>query len=186
MTFIDKLKNLVHPSPALELDDIQATILFKRPDPYYGTHVLLKIDDAAGGRALLSRLAPHVRSAADARTNKAAWIAVALSHAGLVALEIPADSLASFPAAFREGMAARAERLRDSGASAPANWEAPYGSGQVHVTVSIFAPDEASWKHALATAQKEFDNVQGVTLLGMHDFGAQPDSLNPLDRKSVV
>ncbi|HEX8612852.1 MAG TPA: Dyp-type peroxidase [Telluria sp.] len=186
MTIIDTLKNLVHSSPTLELDDIQATILFKRPDPYYGTHVLLKIIDAAGGRALLSRLAPHVRSAADARTNTTAWIAVALSHAGLVALDIPEDSLASFPAAFRAGMAARADRLQDIGASAPANWEAPYGSGDVHVTVSIFAPDEASWKHALATAKNEFENVQGVTLLGMHDFGAQPDSLNPFGYRDNI
>ena len=186
MSILDKIKAAVTPAPTLELHDIQATLLFDRPDPYFGTHVLLRIDTPDGGRTLLSRLAPHVRSAADARGNDAAWIAVALSHGALVALEVPAASLESFPDTFREGMAARADRLMDTGANAPEHWEAPYGSGQVHVTVSIFAPDQASWNEAMATARAQFQELQGVTLLGSHDFGAQPDSRNPFGYRDNI
>lgn len=50
---------------ALELDDIQATVLRYRPEPYYGTHVLLRVDDAQAGRDLLRGLIPHVDSAAE-------------------------------------------------------------------------------------------------------------------------
>jgi len=181
MSILEKVKALVHheaPTPALELHDIQATILFDRPDPYFGTHVLLRFDSAAGGRALLARLAPHVRSAADAADNTEAWIAVALSHAGLRALALDAELLDSFPAAFRDGMAQRADRLQDYGPNAPDSWEAPFGSGQLHLAVSIFAPDETSWRAAMATAHEQFAGLSGVTVLGSHDFGAQPDSRN--------
>ncbi len=181
MSILEKVKALVHheaPAVPLELDDIQATVLFDRPDPYFGTHVLLRFDSAAGGRALLGRLAPHVRSAADARDNTEAWIAVALSHAGLRALELDEALLASFPAAFSAGMAARADRLQDTGPNAPETWEAPFAGGQLHLAVSIFAPDEPSWQAAMATAREQFADLADVTVLASHDFGAQPDSRN--------
>ena len=47
----------------LDLHEIQATVLRPRPAPYFGTHVLLRIDDAQAGRELLRRLTPHVDSA---------------------------------------------------------------------------------------------------------------------------
>ena len=37
---------------ALELDDIQATALRYRPEPYYGTHIMLHVDEAQAGREL--------------------------------------------------------------------------------------------------------------------------------------
>ena len=52
-------------TPTLELNEIQATVLRHRPAPYFGTHVLLRIDDARAGRELLRRLLPHVDSAAN-------------------------------------------------------------------------------------------------------------------------
>ena len=39
----------------VELDDIQATVLRSRPEPYFGTHFLLRIDDATAGREFLQR-----------------------------------------------------------------------------------------------------------------------------------
>src|SRR5208337_1830759 len=101
-------------SPSLlDLHEIQATVLRYRPEPYYGTHVLLRMDDARSGREFLRRLAPHVASAADWWNAQEAWIAVAITYAGLEALGVPEESLQSFPEAFRVGMAARAEMLHD-------------------------------------------------------------------------
>ena len=53
----------LRPSPAVDLHDIQATVLRYRPEPYFGTHFFLHINDAQGGREFLGRLAPHVSSA---------------------------------------------------------------------------------------------------------------------------
>ena len=36
----------------VELDDIQATVLRYRPEPYYGTHIMLYVDEAQAGREL--------------------------------------------------------------------------------------------------------------------------------------
>src|SRR4029077_7860072 len=120
-------------APTLELHEIQATVLRHRPAPYFGTHVLLAVDDARAGRELLRRLIPHVDSAANWWNAADPWLSVAISYAGLEALRIPRPSLESFPEAFRVGMAARARQLGDDGANHPKNWERPFGTGDVHI-----------------------------------------------------
>ncbi len=39
--------NVSTSAPTLDLDEIQAIVLRPRPAPYFGTHVLLRVDDAA-------------------------------------------------------------------------------------------------------------------------------------------
>src|SRR5262249_34761434 len=46
----------------VDLDDIQATVLRCRPEPYYGTHIMLHVDEAKGGREFVRRLAELSRS----------------------------------------------------------------------------------------------------------------------------
>ncbi len=69
---------------------------------------------------------------------------VAFTWTGLKALGIEANTLASFPEDFRDGMAARAVRLGDVGESAPAHWEGWLGSREVHgvLVVSLQAPPQ--------------------------------------------
>jgi len=56
----------------------------------------------------------------------------AFTFSGLKALQLSEPTLASFPEAFKQGMAARAERLGDIGPSAPENWEGVLGLDCVH------------------------------------------------------
>src|SRR5215468_7994909 len=98
-------------APTLELHEIQATVLRPRPAPYFGTHVLLRVDDAQAGRAFLHRLTPYVDSAADSRIAANAWLDVGISYAGLEAVGLSQEALRTFPEAFRVGMAARAKQL---------------------------------------------------------------------------
>ena len=100
--FIDRLEREF---AELDLDDIQATVLRERPEPYYGTHVLLRFENQDAGRR---RLSPHMRSAADWWDGDVPWIGLGISYAGLVTLGLPEDSLNSFPESFRAGMAGRA------------------------------------------------------------------------------
>ena len=104
---------------SLQLDDIQALILRNRPEPYVGLHAMLHIDEAEGGRDLIARLAEHIPSAECFTEDLDAWTGVAISHAGLVALGVPRETLETFPQAFQQGMAARADILRDVGENAP-------------------------------------------------------------------
>src|SRR5436190_20953454 len=111
MSLDERLSEDLRNRTAVDLHDIQATVLRHRPEPYFGSHVFLHINDSHGGRELLRRLAPHIGSAADWWKAEDAWIAAAITYPGLVALGVPEDSLRSFPDAFRVGMAGRGERL---------------------------------------------------------------------------
>ena len=121
--------NLSANAPTLDLHEIQATVLRPRPAPYFGTHVLLRIDDAQAGREFLRRLTPHIASAANWWNTANTWLAFGISYAGLEALGVPQDSLQSFPEAFRVGMAARAQQLGDDGVNDPKNWDKPLRRG---------------------------------------------------------
>lgn len=178
--------NLVRSPVTLELDDIQATVLRFRPEPYYGTHLMGHFETPEAGRELLRRLAPHVGSAADWWSARDAWIAVAITYSGLVGLGVPDASLQSFPDAFREGMAARADKLRDHGPADPKNWDQPFGTGRIHIAVSIFSDSEEKWQRAMETARRQFQGLSGVTIVLMQDFGAQPGDLNPLGYKDGI
>ena len=70
-------------------------------------------------------------------------ITVAFTYTGLEALGVPQASLDSFAPEFREGMAARAAILGDTGESSPEHWEKPLGTGEVHVAIAALSPDPA-------------------------------------------
>jgi Dyp-type peroxidase family len=57
---------------------------------------------------------------------------IAFTYAGLEALDVDGRTLASFPEAFRDGMAARAAMLGDEGDAAPEHWDGYLGSRDVH------------------------------------------------------
>ncbi len=176
----------VAPKSTLDLHEIQATVLRPRPAPYFGSHVLLRVDDAQAGRAFLRRLTPHVDSCADWWSATDPWIAVGISYAGLRALGVAEDSLQSFPEAFREGMAARARQLGDVGLNDPNNWDQAYGKGEVHIGLSAFSDSEESRRRILGIARKQLDGFSGVSVLAMQDFGAQPDDHNSLGYKDGI
>ena len=173
-------------APTLDLHEIQATVLRQRPAPYLGAHMLLRVDDARAGRELLRRLTPHVDSAAGWWNAASPWLSVAVSYAGLEALGVPADSLQSFPEAFRVGMAARARHLGDEGLNDPKNWRPPYGTGEIHIGLSAFSDSEERRRQVLAIAREQYERLPGIHPLGMQDFGAQPGDLNPLGYKDGI
>ncbi len=170
--------------PALELDDIQAMIIRDRPEPYFGTHVLLRVDDPKAGREFLRRLTPHVDSAATVTGD--AWLGAGITYAGLEALGLPQESLQSFPDMFRVGMSARAAELGDVGLNAPANWDFPFGTGQIHIGVSAYSNTPEMWRRTVAIARQQAIGFSGVTIIHTQDFGAQPGSLNPLGFRDLI
>jgi Dyp-type peroxidase family len=187
MPLIDRLGGDVPRGPVtVELDDIQATVLRYRPEPYFGAHVMLHVEDAQAGREFVRRLTPYVDSAAEWWQAGEAWTSIAISYTGLAALGVPQDSLQSFPEAFRVGMAARADQLLDYGPNDPKNWDMPFGTGEIHIAVSIFSETEDKWRRAMETARQQYQGFSGVTVLLMQDFGAQPGDLNPLGYRDSI
>src|SRR6516164_4499900 len=108
----------------LELDDIQHILLTRAP-ALTGRYEFLSFRDASGGRAWLSAIKETVHSAASMRASvdkDKRWVTVAFTWNGLRALGLNEASLASFPDEFKQGMAARAQMLGDTGSNAPENW----------------------------------------------------------------
>lgn len=127
----------------LELHDIQGSILRRNLMPC-GTYLFLRIDDAADGRRWLRELVDPVTSATEWWEATRTTLNVAFTHAGLAALGVPISDLEGFPAEFRADIAARREKLGDTGESSPDRWDRPLGTPDVHALVILHARDEAT------------------------------------------
>ena len=143
----------------IELDDIQGNVLRGYTMPA-AAYLWLRIVDVPRARRLMTRMLPFVATAAPWSAPPATAMNVAFTFAGLSALGLRDDVLASFPDAFREGMAARAEQLGDRGPSAPATWEFE----GAHVLVSVYAIDVGHLRAAL-TGILSADAEGGVELV---------------------
>ena len=154
----------------LELEDIQRGVLHQRPSPYVGTYLLLRIGNREAGRKLIQRLYPVIESVqAPSDPSQTASIAVAFTYQGLKALGLPQDSLDTFAPEFRQGMAARAAELGDTGDSGPENWESPLGSPDVHVALSVLAADATQLERLAGLARRAHDELPGVESIWRQD-----------------
>ena len=171
----------------VELDDIQATVLRYRPEPYYGTHVML------AGRGCAGR--PRVPAEADsARRFRRRVVegrrsldlgrhhllrAGGAGRAGRLAPELPgsvpsgdgrARGRAPRPRRERPDALGAAVRRPGASTSASASSATPRRSGA------------APWKWRGATTR----DAPGLKVLMTQDFGAQPGDLNPLGYKDSI
>ena len=166
---------IVDPEITLELGDIQNGALHPRPSPYVARYIFLRIDEPQAGRELLRRLLPKLASATDpAHRDKQAWVSAGVTFQGLKALGVPHDSLDSFPPAFQEGMAARAERLGDIDEDAPEHWEQPLGSSDVHVALAAISPDPERLEAVAERARAAYRELPGIEVVWRQDAYALP------------
>lgn len=176
MSFLERIFN--RNKVSIELDDIQSIILRSRPIPYFGTIAALKVTDNKQARAFLKDVLPMVTSSRDWHKESAASVSITMTYEGLKALGVPQESLDSFPQAFREGMAARKDKLRDHGANDPQTWEKPFGQNQIHIAAAVIADSEEKWQQAFAGLEKKFAATGGVEILFRHNFSATEEVKN--------
>ena len=170
----------IEPTTKLELEDIQSGVLRPRPTPYVATYIAFRIDDPKAGRELMHRASRVVTSAANPTSPLAdTWVSVALTCKGLEALGVPRESLDSFSWEFRQGMAARAKELGDVGESAPANWEEPLGSSDLHVVLVAVSPDEQRLEAALERARETYRKIPGITAIWRQNCHALATETEP-------
>src|ERR1700739_1412460 len=134
----------------LDLDNIQHILLTRTP-AMTGRYEFLSFDNPAAGRAWLSELVDKAQSAADVpRTMDSTdrWITLAFTWNGLRALGVPEESLTTFPDEFREGMAARADILGDTGANHPDNWVGGLAGDDLHAIAILLARGDAAQARA--------------------------------------
>ena len=167
-------------SDELELDDIQSGVLRPRPTPYVATYIAFRIDDPKAGRDLIARISRVVTPAANPTSPLAdTSVSVALTYQGLKALGVPQEALASLAWEFRQGMAARAHELGDTGESAPEKWEEPLGSSDLHVVLVAVSPDEQRLEQALDRAREAYRKMSGIEAIWRQNCHALPTETEP-------
>ncbi|MFD8249014.1 Dyp-type peroxidase [Nocardia sp. NPDC059691] len=167
----------------LELDDIQHILLTRVP-ALTGRYEFLSFASATGGRAWLSAMVDRVASAADAQrsvTTDRRWVTLAFTWTGLRALGVPEQSLATFPEEFRQGMAARAGVLGDTGTDHPDHWVGGLAGDDLHAIAILFAHDDAERARWVHEHQQLVGRCAGVTVLSSLDLAAVPPLEYPHD-----
>src|SRR5262249_50743133 len=106
------------------------------------------------------------------------WLGIAFTFEGLKGLGVPQPSLDSFPIEFRQGMAARAAILHDFGANAPANWEHPFGTADMHIALAIYAQGQQDLQRVLELARKTHHDLPRISVVYRMQFGALPEGRN--------
>lgn len=141
---------------------------------------MIRVDDPSQGREMLRRIIPHVAPANDWwAPTLPGWLGIAFTFEGLKALGVPHESLNTFPAEFRQGMAARASILNDLGDNAPGNWEYPFGSADLHVALAIYSKTEQDLEAVLERARQSHDNLPQISVIYRMRFSELPDGRNP-------
>src|SRR5687767_13909211 len=160
----------------LELNDIQH-FLIERPRALVAHYEFLTFRQPASGRAWLAGIldkvgiAQAVRAASETEMR---WVTVAFTWNGLRALGVDEASLATFPEEFRQGMAARAEVLGDTGANHPDHWVDGLASPHLHAIVILFARDVAERERCVAKYEQYASAFPGVEVLSTLDLEATP------------
>ncbi|QRY50157.1 Dyp-type peroxidase [Mycolicibacterium septicum] len=160
----------------LEFDEIQHILLTRTP-AITGRYEFLTFDTPEGGRAWLTELLDKVSSAAEAVSTmdeSDRWVTLAFTWSGLRALGVGEESLASFPAAFREGMAQRATILGDTGEAAPEHWLGGLAGEDLHAIAILFSRTDEQCLRSIEEHDKLLDRTAGVRSLSYLDLNATP------------
>ena len=126
----------------LDLHDLQGNIL-RGYRAARVRHLVLRVANAGAARAWCRTV--EVTTAAPWPHGKAPpfCLNVGIPFEGLVALGVPAASLASFPQEFQDGMPSRNVKLGDVGPSDPTHWVGHFADPKAfHLVVTITADDE--------------------------------------------
>jgi deferrochelatase/peroxidase EfeB len=132
-----------------DLADIQGNILrgYRQTD---GRHFVLAVGNTGGARECLAALvsgdeaiAPQVTTAEHWGDEKPAYcLNVALTVSGLAALGVAPSTIALFPEPFRDGAAARAAALGDTGPADPSTWVmGGPGNPPAHILISLYTTE---------------------------------------------
>jgi deferrochelatase/peroxidase EfeB len=160
----------------LELDDIQHFLL-TRPHAMAARYGFLTFGDPAEARGYLAGILDQVgvaHTAMHAPHDFARWVTVAFTWNGLRALGVDEASLATFPDEFKQGMAARAEILGDTGTNHPDHWVGGLERPDLHAIVILFAKDVAERERCVHEHQAYVRDFPSVRALSYLDLEATP------------
>ena len=117
------------------------------------------------------------------RGKRHVGLTLAFTWSGLQALKIDPVTLQTFPEPFKEGMAARAHLLGDSGESAPSAWEGWLGHRSIHGLMGVLVSSTES-AEGVCGAPKLFSNTVALAKRLSRGGGQPPAEIVALERMS--
>jgi deferrochelatase/peroxidase EfeB len=163
----------------LELEDIQHYLL-TRPHATIAQYNFITFRSAEAGRNWLntvSDIVGNTKTVMAASETDMRWVSIAFTFNGLRQLGLDEESLATFPEPFKQGMAARAQMLGDTGRNHPDHWEDHITSEDLHAVVIIFARDQEERERCKKKHDEYLKDNPGVETLSFLLIEAVP----PLD-----
>jgi len=151
----------------LELEDVQHYLL-TRPHATIAQYNFITFCNAESGRKWvkdLSDIVGNAKTVMAASETDMRWVSLAFTFNGLRKLGLNEESLSTFPEPFRQGMAARAAMLGDTGINHPDNWEDKITSDDLHAVVILFAKDQTEKDRCIKTHDEYLKNNPGVEVL---------------------
>ena len=151
----------------IELADLQGGVVRGYGSAFcVARHLFARVHEPRDARAFLAGLADPVTTAQEWEGGRpATTLNVALSLRALQALGLPAAILDGFPPDFRDGMAARADRLGDD----PSTWDPELRDLEVLLVVHAQGPEELAAECARRERELrglELTHSQDAALLG--------------------
>src|SRR5215471_9042143 len=165
--------------PKLEFDDIQHLVMARVP-AITGRYEFLSFHQPTQGRAWLRGILHKVASVQQARESierEQRWVAVAFTWQGLRALGVDEQSLGTFPEEFRQGMAARAGIVFDTGRNSPDKWVGGLASPDLHAVAILFARNAAERERVTLEHREFLASQPSVQMLSSLDL----DGIPPFD-----
>ena len=162
--------------------DIQGFVLRPYGMSALRVFVLTVGDSGAAGTALAALVdgnaaTPQLAAATRWDTPPEYCVNVGFTYTGLQAVRLPARSLDSFPEDFRQGAAARAVLVGDTGPSAPEHWTGGLGSDDVHALVFLFARTDTILEHVSAQLRVQFASADAFRELSVQDGRTLPGNV---------
>ncbi|MDQ6633515.1 MAG: peroxidase, partial [Gemmatimonadota bacterium] len=157
---------------ALEKEDMQGILVSSYAHLPCVAYRLLRVVDGVAAVEWLRNLRGQITTAA--KKDDRSSLNVALTISGLSALGLPPSALATFPAAFQDGMSSprRSRVLGDAGPNAPPQWRWGGPQTRVDVLLMTYAIDEAE----IARLLKVWEPGRGLEVVMCLQAGRQPDA----------
>ena len=167
--------------PDLPHTDIQGFILRTYAMPSLRVFALTVAQPQAA-RQFLGQLvsgaqdSPQLATATDWTAKPLHCLNVGLTYAGLAALGLPPNSLASFPEEFVAGATARAECVGDTGRSSPKNWIDQLASADLHILLFLFAQTDDVLEQVTTQLRAMYSVSGALSELSVHEARSLPES----------
>ena len=149
-------------TPVVDVDEVQGNVLYPYPGITNGRYLRCRIEPGRVEEAvaligtLTERELTFGRSTAENPTPRA-YVNLAFTYQGLMALEVPDSVLEEFPGEFRDGARERAALLGDTWPADQASADEPFEDA--HLLLSVMASSESDCDDAVARLRELNDKA---------------------------